>query len=290
MTNSTGYFITTFAAPNVTTITNVRIIATASKMDYAQGSDHMYLTVLPLLSVEVTADPVSMESEATSEVTTHVMYGGQPVADAVVTIWSDGGGNFSATTGTTDLNGTCVFIFTAPKTTELLNITITATATKAGYAGGEGQTEIAIEPKILAVKLTADPTTVDSEEFSHVTVRVTYDKRPISDVNVALSSDYGTLSPETGTTNSNGTVTFAFTAPEALTQLNVTITAIATRAGYVDGEGQLIITVNPKVAPEPGVAGLPLITIFIIAAVIVVIAIVVLLIKLNIVQISWRQE
>ena len=243
-TNSTGYFTATFVAPHVTQPTNVRITARASKSGFADGSDYMYLTVLPPLLVEVTVDPVLIESEATSEVTAHVTYNGQSVADTLVTIESDGGGNFSATTGTTDSNGYCTFNFTAPLTTTQLNINITATARKTGYFDGQAQTEITVEPKILVVELTADPIAVNSEERSLVTVQVTYNMTPISDVNVTMSSVYGTLSPETGTTDSNGTATFIFTAPEAITQLNVTITATATETGYADGEDQVEITVN----------------------------------------------
>ncbi|MDI6690913.1 MAG: NosD domain-containing protein, partial [Candidatus Bathyarchaeota archaeon] len=47
LTNSTGYFTAVFKAPNVTDITNVRIIARASKLSYADGSAYDCLMVLP---------------------------------------------------------------------------------------------------------------------------------------------------------------------------------------------------------------------------------------------------
>ncbi len=246
LTNSTGRFTTTFIAPNVTQITKVRITATASKDGYADGSDYTYLTILPRLSVEIATDPASVKSEETSEVTVYVTYSQQPIPDALVTIWSDGG-NLSAIEEITDLNGSATFLFTAPQTATQLNITITATATKAGYADGQGQTKITIEPKILVVELVANPTTVKSEEKSYVTAHVTCDSVPISGVNVTISSVYGTFSPETCTTDSNGNATFTFTAPQMITQLNVTIRAIATKAGYADGQGQTEITIEPKI-------------------------------------------
>ena len=281
-TNSTGYFTATFTAPNVTQITNVRITATASKSGYADGSDYEYLEILPPLLVQVTADPASVKSEATSNVNVHVTYSGQPVADAVVAISSDGGGNFSAATGTTELDGNCTFVFTAPQITAQLNITITATATKIGYVQGQGQTKLTIEPTILVVQVTASPTTIDSEEISHVTAHVTCDATPVSDVTVTVSSDGGgNFSPETGTTNSNGDVIFIFTAPQTTTQLNVTITATATKVGYVDGEDQVRVGVNPS-----GGGGLPLTTILIIAVPIIAVVVVALLIKLKIINIT----
>jgi parallel beta-helix repeat protein len=286
-TDSTGYFTATFTAPNVTQITDIRIIATASKSGYADGSDYKYLQVLPPLIVQVTADLSSIKSETKSDVEVHVTYSGQPVADAVVTMSSDGGGNFSATTGTTNLDGNCAFIFTAPQTTAQLDITITATATKTGYVEGEGQTKLTIEPIMLVVQVTVNPTTINPEGISQVTVHVTYNATPISDAMVAVSSDSGgNFSPETANTNSNGDVLFTFTAPQTTTQLNATITATAAKAGYVDGEDQVKITVNPQTIPEPGGAGLPLTTILIIAIPIIAVVIVALLVKFKIITIT----
>jgi len=292
LTNSTGYFTTTFIAPNVTQITNVRITATASKSGYADGSAYKYLEVLPTLLVQVTADSTTMISEATSNVTVHVTSSGQPVADAVVTILSDGGGSFSATNGTTDSNGDVTFAFTAPQTTTQLNVTITADATKTGYADGQGQTKLTIEPRILVIQFTSNPTTLNSEEISQMTVHVTYNATPFSNATVTILSDGGgSFSATNGTTDSNGDVTFAFIAPQTTTQLNITITVTATKIGYVDGEDQITITVTPRTIPGPGdVIGLPLILILVIVVPIIVIAIVVVLIKLKIISITWREE
>jgi parallel beta-helix repeat protein len=245
ITDANGSFTTTYIAPNVTQVTHVRITATASKSGYADGSDYMYVTVLPPLSVEVTVDPVSIETETTSEVRVDVFYNGNPVADAVVAVSSDGGGHFSADTGTTDADGMCVFTFTAPYTTTQLDINITAVAMKAGYFDGQGRTQIAVEPKVLVVELAATPAVVNTEETSDVVVYVTYHGTPISGANVTMSSVYGAFSPETGTTNINGRADFVFTAPQTAIQLHVNITATAAKADYADGEGQLELTINP---------------------------------------------
>ena len=293
LTNSAGDFTTTFTAPNVTQITNVRITATASNSGYADGSDYKYLEVLPILLVQVTADPTTVISEATSNVKVHVTSVGQPVADAVITILSDGGGNFSAGAGTTDSNGDVTFVFTAPQTTTQLNITITATATKTEYADGQGQTKLTIEPRILVIQFTTNPTTVNSEVISQLTVQVTYNATPISDVTVTLSSDGGgTFSTTNGTTNSNGYFTLTFTAPQTTTQFDVTITATATKTGYVDGEDQATITVIPKTIVGPGGGiGLPLTTLILVIAVPIIVAVVVvLLIKFKIIGITWKEE
>ncbi|UCE16026.1 MAG: right-handed parallel beta-helix repeat-containing protein [Candidatus Bathyarchaeota archaeon] len=286
-TNSTGYFTTTFNAPNVTQITNVRITATASKSGYADGSDYTYLEVLPTFLVQVTSDHTTVVSETTLNVTVHVTSIGQPAADVFITVSSDGGGNFSATTGTTDSNGDVAFVFTAPQATTQLNITITATATKTGYIEGQGQTKLTIEPKILVVQVTASPNSINSEGTSQVTVHVTYNATPISGVTVTVSSDSdGTFSTIIGTTDSNGDATFTFISPQTTTQLNVNITATATKVGYIDGEDQVKIGVNPVSGGRGG--GLPLTTILIIAVPIIVVIVVALLIKFKIIVITSK--
>ena len=287
-TNSTGYFVTMLSSPNVTQTTNIRITATASKNGYADGSDHEYLAVLPPLLVQVTADPSLIESETTSQVTTHVTYNGQPVANALVTISSDSNGNFSAETGITDLNGNTTVVFTAPQTFTQLNATITATATKTGYADGEDQTKITVNPGTLDVQITANPATVDSRASSTITVHVTYNANPVVDTEVTVWPDGGgDFSVTSQITDSNGNAAFTFTAPQTTTQLNVNIKATATKIGYNDGESQREITITPEAAPGDGsVGGLPLTTILLIVASIIVFAVVLIMIKLKIIYLA----
>jgi len=289
-TNSTGYFVTMLSPPNVTQITNIRITATASKNGYADGSDHEYLAVLPPLLVQVTADPSLIESEATSQVTAHVTYNGQPVADAEVTVWSNGGGNLSAETGITDSNGNVTVVFTAPQTFTQLNITITATATKTDYADGEDQMKITVNPGTLNVQITANPTTVESKTSSTLTVHVTYNANPVADAEVTVWSDGGgDFSATSQVTDSNGNAAFTFTAPQTTTQLNVNIKATATKSGYIDGESQREMIVTPEAAPGDGsVGGLPLTTILLIVVPIIVTAIVIIMIKLKIIYLAPR--
>ena len=248
LTNSTGYFTVTFTAPNVTEVTNVRIIARASKTGYADGSDHKYLKVLPPLTVQVTAEPPAIKSEETATVNIHVTIGfEQPVADALLILSSDYG-NLSATTGVTDVNGSATFIFTAPQTLSQINVTIMATAIKMGHTEGLGQGTIIVEPKILVVEVTTDPAIIVSEAVSTINARVTFDAAPISNATVTVSSDSGgNFSTTTEITDSNGNATFVFTAPQTTIMLNATINVTAAKSRYVNGEGHTAITIVPKV-------------------------------------------
>ncbi len=248
LTNSTGYFTATFTAPNVTEITNVRIIASASKTGYVDGSDYKYLKVLPPFTVQVTAEPATIKSEDTATVTVHVMIGfEQPVANALLVLSSDYG-NLSETVGVTDADGSATFVFTAPQTLNQINVTITATATKMGHEEAHGQGTIIVEPKVLVVEVTADPVIIVSEATSTVTAHVTCDAAPISDVTVTVSSDSGgNFSAATEITDPSGNAMFVFTAPQTTVMLNATIMVTTTKSGYVNGEGQTAITVVPKV-------------------------------------------
>ena len=245
LTNSTGYLTATFTAPNVTETTNVRIIATASKTGYADGSDYQYLDILPPLLVQVSVDPDHAKSEQTVTVTVHVTYQGQPVAEALVIMSSDYG-NFLTTTGITNSEGNAVFSFSTPTTDTRLDVTITASVTKIGCGQSVRQTLLTVEPKTLVVDVGADLTILISETISHITVHVTYENNPISNATVRVSSDaVGNFSATTELTDSNGNATFIFTAPQANTPLNVSIEVTATKAGYVVGEDHLEIVVYP---------------------------------------------
>jgi len=285
LTDSTGYFTTTFSAPNVTQTTNVRIIATVSKADCADGSDYKYLMVLPPLSVKVVADPDRIKLGVISHVTVHVTHNGLPVSNATVSIASDGGGNFDYEIGSTDASGECAFTFTPPPITTPINITLTAAVEKTGYAESEGTTTVSVDLGTLNVQVTASPATVESKATSTVTVHVTYDLDPVENAVVTVSSDVnGTFSVTNATTNENGYCTFVFTAPQTTTLIDITVTATATKSGYIEAQNQRKITVNPA-APT----GLPLTTIIVVAAVIIVTAIVLVLFGLRIIVISWKE-
>ena len=239
-TNSTGYFTTVFTAPDVAYTTNIRIIATASKNGYADGSDYKYLESLPSLTVQITADPATVKSEEKTQITVYVKSDEQTVSNAAVSV-SASNGNLSTTTGTTNSDGLFLLDFTAPQTITLLSISITASAEKTGYMSSTGQAVITVEPKVLVVSITAEPSTTISDATVDVTVHVEYGTA-ISNANVTLTSE--TFSA-TGLTNAIGDVKFTLTAPQVNESSNITLTAKASKSNYANGQSQLQITVNP---------------------------------------------
>jgi hypothetical protein len=245
LTDANGQFVTTFIAPDVIDITNIRIVARASKTGYADGSDYEYLEVSPSLSVQITVTPNVIKSEETANVLVLVKSNEETVDNASVTI-SSSSGNLSTETGTTDLSGTVSLDFTAPMTVALLNVTITATATKDGYMNGAGETVITVEPKILSVQITANANTTISEAALNLTVHVEYEGSPIVGANVTLTAANGSFSITTGLTDNYGNITSVFTAPPVNSQSLIVITAHASKAAYADGQGQLEIADDPR--------------------------------------------
>jgi len=246
-TNASGYFVTNFTAPDIIETANIRIIARASKngVQYADGSNYKYLQVLPFLSVQINANPYTIKSEETTQVTVRAESNGQPVANASVTVSSDSG-SLLPTAGYTNSDGLFSLIFTAPQTTTLLNVNMTAIATKDEYIHGTGQATITVEPKIPVVTITTTSATTISEAQLNVTVHVEYETTPLVGANVTITADYGNFTKTTELTDNYGNITFLFTAPPVNEQTNITITAYATIYGFAEGQNKLEITVNPR--------------------------------------------
>jgi hypothetical protein len=248
-TDANGYFSTKFTAPNVTETIDARIIARASTSGYADGSGHEYVKILSPLRVEATSQPSTVNSEGNTTLNVLVKDNfDDPVEGSNLTILSDYG-TITPTTTVTDSNGTATFTYSAPKTLSPANATITIRASKNEYADGQLQTYINVEPKLLSLDLTAEPSTVFSEDPSTITARVTFDSTVVTNSAVTAFSDVGGNFSETLLyTDLTGTARFAFTAPQTVTLegTNVTITVRAVKDGFVEAQNQITLPVQPK--------------------------------------------
>ncbi len=249
LTDANGYFATKFTAPTVTEPVDARIIARASMSGYADGSDHTYVRVLSPLQVQVSPQPPTLESQANATVNVRVTDNfDDPVQDANLTV-SSNSGTITPMTGITDSNGTAIFTYQAPLTMSQLNSTVTAIASKSGFADGTGQGIIDIEPKLLSLTVTANPNTVFSEDTSTITAIVTSDSAVVTNATVTVSSDSGgNFSNALLYTDLTGTARFAFTAPQTVAPdgINTTITVMTSKDGFVATQNQVILLVTPK--------------------------------------------
>jgi hypothetical protein len=245
LTNSTGYFITVFATPDVGDIANVRIVAKASFSGHADGSDYEYLKVTPFLTVYVDLSSHSLKSEGSTPVTVYVSSNGEPVVNAYVVIFTDIG-NLSSATGITNSSGVFQVVFAAPVTTQILSASVTANARKAEYVDGMDTTAIVIEPKALTVGVLANPSFVLSQGRLNVTVQVEYEMVPVEGASVDIRAENGTLSITSGLTDINGSLVLMLTVPAVKTSTQIVIAANASATRYTSGEGETTVTVSPK--------------------------------------------
>jgi hypothetical protein len=240
-----------------------------------------------ILAVQVTAESNVAISEAKLSVTVHVVERDMiPMADANVTVMAEDG-NFSMTTGLTDIYGNVTFVFTAPRVYEQSNINVTARAIKAGYVDGESLLEITVNPRTFNVQMETSPSKVESEEKATVTVHVTYeeDATPVVGAAVTMSSSDGHFPVMIRTTDSSGYCAFIFNAPKTTVQLTIGITANVTKNGYIDGEDQTTITVGPEAVDEVE-GGWSITIILLILIPVVIVVIVAILIRKEVITVS----
>jgi len=89
------------------------------------------------------------------------------------------------------------------------------------------------------VSVTAAIDPVTPRGYSQVTVRVTTTKGTLlSDASVSVSATGGSLSLTSGTTDSKGEFKSTYTAPSVTTTQTYTISATASKAGYISGSRQ----------------------------------------------------
>ena len=217
--------------------------------DFGSRSVPAFTTVtvanLPQLGTSVTLGSSTVAYNGQTSVTVYVSAGGIGVANANVTLRSVRGGVFSPQSGLTDVNGYFSANFTAPNVTEQTDIRIIARVSMNGYADGSDYEYIRVLPP-LSVQVIPVTSTIMSEETTALTVYVTdASGEPVTAANLALSCSSGTLSANAGATDSNGSATFTLTAPQTLSQVNITVTAAASKLQYADGQGQVIVSVEP---------------------------------------------
>ena len=292
LTDASGYFVTSFAAPNAVEKTHVRITASGSKAGYADGAGHENLEVLPILTVEVTPSLDAIKSEASLNVSVHVTHNSNFVANATVTLSSDSGGYFTPVTWLTDSSGFAAFVFTAPPVTSSLNVTITATAMKSDYYEGKSVAKVTVNPRVLVVEVTVQPSRVESGGSAAIFVHVTEDSEPVEGVTITFSSSAdGAFSVDNATTDANGDAQLDFTSSQMTSETNATITVSAAKAGYVSAQNETYLMVNPV----PGVGswnflGLSLTMWLLILIPVIVVVVIVVLIKMKIIVFSRGEQ
>jgi hypothetical protein len=111
------------------------------------------------------------------------------------------------------------------------------------YIGSETSLEI----QQLLVTCNPQALIIESGKTSIITVHVTCRGKPVQGSMIILHiQEGGDLYPSTGVTNASGLFTSLFTAQAVSTQKLSKVTANASKTGYLTGQTQIQVTVNPK--------------------------------------------
>lgn len=291
-TDSSGILTSTFTAPAVADKTSVRIIATGSKIGYADGSGHENLYVLPILTVEIATTANAVKTETSMGVSVQVTHDSIPIANATVALSSDSGGTFTPETGLTNATGFASFVFLTPLVTSQTNVAVTATASLTGYLDGSNQAIVTVNPKLLVVDVLVQPSRVDSGAATTMFIHVSEDGQPVREAALTLSSSLGGTFLGANATDAAGDAQISYISPETTSEANVTLTVSANKAGYVDAPAkQASLMVNPMPGSGPwSFLGLSLTLWLLILIPVIAVVVVLVLIKMKIIVISRKGQ
>ena len=171
---------------------------------------------------------------------------GTPIRN--VTVDLSPSGNLNPTSGLTDANGRFTSTWTAPPVTQDTDATVTATVTKAQWAGAVVWTTLTARAAFRPLDVTVSVATniLGSGNQTDVTVRVMAANAVVSgaDVTLTVSVPGGALTAYSGQTDTAGEFTTRFTARPSAQSL-YGINAVASKAGYSSGSGTGSVIVSP---------------------------------------------
>ena len=240
MTN--GKFGRAFAASSPGTWA-FKVVWTGDDEYESAESNNVTVTIkaLPALAAAASASPATVYSGGSSTIRATLKSGGAAVTGATVNLTSSNGGTFS--TVSDKGNGTYVATFTAPDIVTQTLCTIAVSASKSGYLGGSGQTQVTVQPLVLTIIV----------KWS--------DGTPITGVALASTSQPSGQTALSGTTDANGQVSFS-------NVLKGAYTFKATKSGYDDKTwtlnvqgGQATTETITLVKPSGGIPGYPLLSV-----------------------------
>jgi len=146
-TDENGNVTLVFTAPQVNQITEIAITSKATKTGYVDGFSSITVLVQPgVLNVTVTTDKSSVVSTLSAIAIVRVTCNGAAVPNATVTVTASEG-IFQNSTGITDENGTCTFVYYAPSVAMQTSALLRANATKNGYVSASDYTTILVNPE-----------------------------------------------------------------------------------------------------------------------------------------------
>ncbi|MEM3445382.1 MAG: S8 family serine peptidase [Thermoplasmata archaeon] len=278
---SAGLFATNVVAPYVTAVTECRIEIHVTKSGYTQVWLNLTVNVYPeqvTLNVTIRVPRESIRCYETLDVEIVVSVGDAPVKGANLTITTTLGTAAPNSTKTND-NGVPMspVVYSPAPVENVTTATITVLAEKAGYKKCTRSVNITVLPmQKLTVEIQANSTVEENNTLDIVAI-VSADGEAVEEAEVTITVSDGTTTYFTKTefTDAGGKVVVTFRAPSVSNNTTVTITAVATKTNFQDGNATrelLILNVEVE-APSAGLFGE--IPVWLIAMIVVLIIVVV---------------
>ncbi len=200
------------------------------------------------LDVAVTTTTLPADGSSSAAITVNIVLNGQAVTGDTVTIAAEQG-TLSDVTDNGD--GTYSATYTAPELVLSEDTTDTITITSA--TTGESRTEtVVLTPVPTVVSVSADPAifTAGAGETGGITVSVSRGGSPVSDADIGISADAGTVGDVIN--NGDGTYSASYTPTDTVGRANITAT------DAVSGEsGSAVVNVNAGPASNIVVTAAP---------------------------------
>ena len=185
---------------------------------------------LPKLSTEMGISPstFTLSSGDSITLTATLTSGGVPLVGKPIT--------FAATlgvilpSGITDSMGQVSVTYTAPVVGVQTSVTVTASfAGDIGYeassASSSGTIEVGVIRKSTSLALSPSSFTISPENSITITATLTSDGTPLAGKTISFSTTVGSVSPNAGTSNSEGKVSVTYTAPRVSVRTSTTVVA-----------------------------------------------------------------
>jgi hypothetical protein len=275
-TDAGGVCYATFKSDNPGQYT---ITITATAEGYDPGTATLAASVANAVPGALTVNamvkqqPVVIGSEA--EVTISVTDGGTPVQGASITIETTSG-SVTPSSGTTDRDGNMFAMFHSGDPGSYI---LTVTAAASGHPTSRVSYAVQVvgaDERHLYAAMSVDPKSVSPNSKADITVTVTDGVMPVSNAQVSLVATGGTITPESGVTDSDGKFVAQFSSgSEGTYTLGVT--------AYSEGIGQASYSTFIKV--KQSMFDMQLLIYFIISVVILAI---VLILLVTLVE-KWRE-
>lgn len=227
VTNANGLAVVTYTAGAGTGTDTVQAITSNVKSGTKNITVSTNATVVGSIALITGATTLPADGTSTTVLRATVRTSAGALASGVTVNFTASGGSLDHASATTDANGIAEVSLKSPSKTGRINITAEAS----GFLATQTIAIVAGPPKQTKFAFVASPTSVNAGGISTLTTIVldTNDNPVVGETvtfTITTATPFGSISPVTTTTNSNGVATSTYTGGNALGTDTITATLV----------------------------------------------------------------